>query len=120
MILHQVKCEICPKSVEIGTLVNFWDVPLSQEWFTVFMGAMRPEPKAMHFCSTPCLKTWLANQSLKKGERLSQEHKNLLDQQRRRLNGYCIDLTKVFEQEHPELKLSWGFTLDALPREEPS
>jgi hypothetical protein len=119
MILHQVKCEMCSNFVGIGTLANLWDFPLTQEWLTVFKGRVG-QHLLMNFCSEMCLKIWLANLASKNEEQLSQGQKNLVERERVRIENYCIDLAKHFEQEHPGLKLSWGFTLDVAQREEPS
>lgn len=62
MILHQVKCEMCPNFVDIGTLMNAWDFPLTQEWLTVYKGRVG-QNLVMNFCSDTCLKQWLAKPS---------------------------------------------------------
>ncbi len=54
----------------------------------------------------------------KEWERLDSEQKYAIGRLRDSIASTIISLTELFERRHPELKLTWNFTLDALIREQ--
>jgi hypothetical protein len=116
MILHRVQCEMCPHYFEIGAFQNAYDWEIPDGWYMLHQGKFH-SANDRHFCSDDCLRSWLVNRAVEGEAQLTQEQKNALDKERRDLNDFCRATAELIEKEHPELKVSWGCTLHATPRE---
>ncbi len=51
-------------------------------------------------------------------DRLNNEQQGAIDRERSDMRDYFIAITELFYKTHPELRLIWQFTLDAVLREE--
>lgn len=120
MIFTIVKCEMCENQFRVSSsaMRDFaWSVP--DDWFTLAEG--KPHlVEGWHFCSDNCMRQWLTDRATQDWEQLSEQQKDALVRERSETAGYLAALTKLFEQEHPELRLIWSLTLDARLREEKS
>lgn len=62
MILHLIKCEMCPNQFRIHPHHHPAENATPDGWMTLFQGDIRGS-EGWHFCSDACLSTWLAKRS---------------------------------------------------------
>ncbi len=124
MIISAFRCEMCPATVDFPPGSLPIDAPMPGAWITLMYGRV-VDAHDLHFCSNRCLRTWLTGQltandiplTSRDWEKLSKEQQADVQRMRDDTCAYLIADTELFYQDHPELKLLWSFTLDAVIRE---
>lgn len=99
-------CEICGGVLKIEYTMTFEQCrPLS----------LRVEPTSPPYL---CPGHTVESSNTRDWHKLNVEQQYDVDQLRRQIADYLIEQTKAFYVQHPELRLTWSTTLDALIRGE--